>query len=114
MGHLHIRKILKRDTEYHEKGTPKHKCDFKVHAILEVTMLTGEIQYYNIYKCSKCNSFKSIEEEGNCQGKFFRPLNKREAKLPIVTADYNHRMLLPVFGDLKNVHFCKADKKKNP
>lgn len=98
--------------EYHEKHIKKHKHNFKDHVILEITIATGEIIYYNVRKCNKCNSFKSISEEDNPLGKILRPLNKRELKLPIITADYNKTNLIPTFGALKNVQYCKVDKKK--
>lgn len=111
MGHLHLRKYIKGETCYIDKTVEKHKHDFKVHCILEITNPAGEISYYNVKKCNKCNSFESISEEGNIQGHIFKALNKREIKLPIITADWNKKMAIPQFSKLKNILFCKPDKK---
>lgn len=112
MGHLHFRKLIKKETVFIEKKVPKHNHEFKTHCILEVTCLTGSISYYNVKKCTKCNSFESISEEGNIQGAILRPLKKSEIKLPIITADYNRKNYLPVFSELTNITFCKPDKRK--
>ena len=103
--------IFKKDTIYIEKHIKKHEHVFNTHVILEITIATGEIIYYNVKKCKHCNSFECISEEDNPQGKILRPLNKRESKLAIITADYNKRDLQPKFSHLKNIQFCKANKK---
>lgn len=111
MGHLSLRRKRKAETRYIEKHTEKHVHDFKIHCILEITNPAGEISYYNVRKCTKCNSFESINEPGNTQGYISKNLNKREMKLPIITADWNKKILFPEFARLTNVLFCKPDKK---
>ena len=71
-GHLRLRKVLKKETEYNDKiRENKHKCEFDIPCILKVKF-NQKIEYYNVKKCNKCLSFKSIREPGNVQGHIFR------------------------------------------
>ena len=60
MGHLHLRKIIKRDTSWIEKNTEKHKHEYNIPYILKTISPNKKTSYYRILKCTECNSFKSI------------------------------------------------------
>ena len=104
-GHLGLRKIIKKETEYKDKKKNiKHKCDFDIPCILKVKF-NHKIQYYNVIKCNKCLSFISVREPGNVQGHIFKALNELEKALPLITAYSNSKYLISDFADLENVSY---------
>lgn len=102
MGHLHYRKILKAETIYKDKTAKKHKCVFDERYILKVIDYERHEKYYNVLKCNKCLSFRSIEESGNIQGAVLKELTDEQRRLPVIQATckcyYN-----VVFAKLENV-----------
>ena len=107
MGKLGLRKILKRETTWREKGLCRHKCNFKEHCILKVILLNNKVNYYNVMKCLGCLSFISIREPGNIQGYIFDELTKEQKSLPLLTAYYKRKNLIITFADLENVSYGK-------
>lgn len=102
MGHLHIRKILKEETMYKDKTVEKHKCIFDERYLLKVIDYENQEKYYNVIKCNKCLSFKSIEEPGNIQGAVLIELTDEQRKLPVIQANCKHYYNV-VFAKLENV-----------
>lgn len=102
MGHNKLNKLIKYETRYIEKNTFKHKHDFSIKCILEVNMLDNKKYYYNVLKCSKCNSFVSIREPGNVQGRLF-VYNDNKEHLPVLEAEVNKRNLIIPFSYIQNV-----------
>lgn len=104
MGHLGLRKILKKETLYNDKKKIiKHKCEFNVHCVLKVNLINDKIQYYNVMKCNKCLSFISIKEPGNIQGCIFDNISKEQEALPLITASSKEKTVIINFADLEDV-----------
>ena len=103
-GHLGLRKILKEETNWIEKGTLKHKHDYTEHYILKEITPKDNIRYYNILKCNKCKSFKSIPLKGNIQGCIFDELTDEQNKLPQLVGIKKHEHIIG-FQDLEKVYY---------
>lgn len=106
-GHLKLRKVIKNETLWQDKSRLKHKCDFTEKCILKVINNVNDVALFNVIKCNKCLSFKSIREEGNVQGRIFKKLSKEQEKLPIITAECSSSQYIIPFQSLKNVNLNK-------
>lgn len=104
MGHLHLRKILKEDTMYKDKMADKHRCEFMERCLLKIVDSENNKKYYNVLKCNKCLSFKSIGEPGNIKGAVLSELTNEQKKLPIIEANCKHYYNV-VFAKLENVKY---------
>lgn len=104
MGHLKLRKILKKETNWIEKDSQKHKHEYTEHYILEQISPSGKVKYYNIMKCQSCMSFKSIPEPGNIQGCIFDELTEEQRDLPRLLGYKKHEYLIG-FDDLDKVSY---------
>lgn len=105
-GHLGLRKILKEETNWLEKNTPKHKHTYSEHYLLKEVSPGGKIRYYNIMKCSECLSFKSIPLPGNIQGCIFDELTLEQSKLPQLVGYKRHEHIIG-FNDLEKVEYSE-------
>jgi hypothetical protein len=102
MGHLRLRKSFKQETMWIDKKADKHKHEFEIHSILEEKSPSGNITYYNVLKCNKCNSFESISEKGNISGVINRDLNDFEKTLPVIKAIKKHEYIIG-FNDIDTI-----------
>jgi hypothetical protein len=92
------KKIMERRFHYIIKDSTKHKHDFSIKCILEVTNknihATGNCynkkEYYEVLKCSACNSFIPISKEGNINGIIF-DTNRIDTSLPLIKANTNQK-----------------------
>lgn len=92
------KKIIKERLNYLTKDVIKHKHDFSIKCILEVTNknihATGNYyntkKYYKVLKCNVCNSFIPISQEGNISGVIFN-INQIDTRLPLIKANTNHK-----------------------
>ncbi len=109
MGHLKLRKIIKRDTIWIEKGINKHKHNFILPYILEEKSPNGNLEYHNILKCDICNSFKSIPEPGNIGGSILGNLTEEQKKLPIIRGIKKHNYLIG-FYDIEKIELIEKKK----
>lgn len=108
-----LRKGMEKSTMYQEKNIEKHQHEFDLECILEVTnkntttssMYYGDKEYYHVWKCNHCNSFKSIEKRGNCQGNISTALTKEQLKLPLIKADTMQKNQVYDFCKLENISF---------
>lgn len=107
MGHLHLRKIIKKNTNWIEKNTEKHKHEYNIPYILKAINPNKKTSYYRILKCTECNSFKSVPSPGNVSGFIgfnINELNKEEKKLPIIIGYKKHEYLIG-FYDIEKIEF---------
>ncbi len=102
MGNNKLRKLIDRETKYLDNSKIKHKHNFSVKCILEINLI-NDIRYYNVLKCDRCNSFISIREEGNVQGRIFRELNEQQKKLPLLKCYVNKRNIIVPFSMIEEV-----------
>ena len=102
MGHLKLRRLIKNETTWIDHDAESHKHNFIVHCILEEKSSDGNMQYYDIMKCDKCKSFKSIPKSGNIQGLILGSLNQEQKKLLRLTCTKKHKYLIG-FKDLEDV-----------
>lgn len=104
-GHNKIRKLFKSECEYNDSHSLKHTHNFSIKCILEVSNNKNNmINYYNVVKCSECNSFKSIKKEGNIQGHIFNT-NEIDKRLPRIKAISNSKYIIIEFSKLKKVEY---------
>lgn len=108
-GHLGLRKIYEKETSYRDKFTEKHKHEYDRHCILEVVLANKRIQYYEVNKCNRCLSFKSIRKPYNIQGSILEDLTDEQKKLPIIKATYPGKKFIIDFADLQDVTFEELD-----
>lgn len=104
MGNLVLRRIIKRDTEWIEKGIERHKHEYTMNYLLKEIAPSGKVKYYNIMKCNKCKSFKSIGEKENVSGVILRELNDKEMVMPKLIGKKKHEYLMG-FYDLESVKY---------
>ncbi len=104
IGHLHLRKDLKKETYWKDKNAEKHKCEFEKHYILKVTDQDNIVEYYNVMKCNRCLSFKSIREPGNIKGRILHELTEEQKRLPVIVGHCKHYYRI-VFADLEEVSY---------
>lgn len=102
VGHLKLRKLIKDDTTYLQKTDIKHKHEFVQKFILEERAPNGEKSYFEILKCDKCLSFKSVPTESNSSG-YIGELNEEQKKMPKIIGIKKHDHLIG-FGDLEKVY----------
>lgn len=72
-------------------------------------MYYGEKEYYQVLKCSYCNSFISVAKRGNCQGHLSTALTKEQLLLPIIKADTMQKHQIYDFNKLVNVSFLQKN-----
>ncbi len=104
MGHLHLRKVINEETTWVDKSKDKHKCNYVVHCILKVKTKQNITKYYDVKKCDKCLSFKSISKRHNVSGCIFEDLTPVQKKLPVIEALGNNYYTIG-FQELKNVTY---------
>ena len=111
-GHNKIRKIIQRETSYIDKSITKHHHNYNITCVLQVynnckNSLFDKTKYYEVLKCSNCNSFIAKGKSGNCQGYigFLLPLNYQN--LPRIVAFINTKYLIYDFSFLENVEFIQ-------
>ena len=109
MGHLKLRKIIKRDTIWIEKNRKKHKHNFVQPYILEEISPNKDLNYYNILKCDACNSFKSIPEPGNISGFIFGNLTEEQKQIPVIRGIKKHNYLIG-FYDIEKIELIEKKK----
>ena len=110
------KKTIKRRLTYLDKIAIKHKHDFSIKCILEITNknihATGNYyntkEYYEVLKCNICNSFIPISIEGNISGIIF-DTNKIDKTLPLIKASTNNKE--PIY-DFYNLSDVKIEKQK--
>lgn len=86
-GRNNIRRLLKSETIWKDREQIKHKHDFSMHSIAEVTYgdpALGRqfIGYYDVMKCRYCNSFKAISRDGAIDG--YMPGYVYNGSLPLI------------------------------
>ena len=97
----------KRLTYIPKDNLEKHKHNYSIYCILEITNINStaicynEKEYYNVLKCSMCNSFISVKEEGNFSGKIFN--EKYDKSLPLIKANTNMKSPIYNFDNLIDV-----------
>ena len=107
---LSYKKWYKKRQTYFPKGINKHRHNYCLKYILEITNVNEHAsfnyynskEYHNVYKCDLCDSFIPIKEEGNWNGTIFddNNINKR---LPIIIAKTNYKIPTYDFCDLFDV-----------
>lgn len=101
-GHLALRKIYKKETNWIDKNAKKHKHVYDEHYLFKQISPGGKMSYYNIMKCTNCMSFKSIPFPGNIQGCIFDELTEEQKELPQLVGYKKHEFLIG-FDDLEKV-----------
>ena len=86
-GRNSIRRLLKSETVWKDREQLKHKHDFSIHQVAEVTYGNPElgrqfIGYYDVMKCRYCNSFKAISRDGAIDG--YMPGYVYNGSLPLI------------------------------
>ncbi len=104
MGNLHLRKLIKNETIWKDKKKFKHKCVFEIHCILKVIDTSNTIKYYDVMKCKKCLSFKSISLPNNVNGVILQNITEDQKKLPMIIGYCKHNYEIG-FHNLDNVSY---------
>ena len=104
MGHLKLRKLIQEETTCKDKNKDEHKCHFVIHCILKVKTKQNIMKYYDVKKCDKCLSFKSISKWHNVSGCIFGELTKEQKELPVIKAMGDNYYTIG-FQNLKNVTY---------
>ncbi len=109
MGNLKLRKLIKEETTWIDKNKDNHKCKYLIHCLLKVTTKQNIIKYYDVKKCPKCLSFKSISKWHNVCGCIFNDPTPEQQKLPVISATRNNYYTIG-FKELKNVTYQGEEK----
>lgn len=108
------KKIMERRLSYFDKNSIKHKHDFNIKCVLEITnkniYATGNYynskEYYEVLKCNVCDSFIPISKEGNISGIIF-DINQIDKNLLLIKASTNKKEPIYDFYDLFDVEVGK-------
>ncbi len=103
---MNLKKFLRKEYTYLDKTCNNH--DYKENYILEITNdnvhasgnYYGKKEYYEVLKCSYCNSFIPKSSEGNYSGHIF---NYQNTNLPIIHAKTNQKNPAYLFDKLYDV-----------
>lgn len=93
MGNNSIRRIIKQEQKWRDKSCPKHKHNFSIHALAQINRGEQDTSYYNVMKCTKCNSFNCIERPGAADG-FIMNEDLIDMSLPIIKLYTPHKWLV--------------------
>ena len=107
---MNFKKLLFKDFTYVPKDIARHKHNYVVKCILEITNQNihascnnyGKKEYFNVLKCDQCNSFTSLREEGNFLGWIFDS-DKIDKTLPLIKANTKKKNMVYTFNDLTDV-----------
>lgn len=108
------KKIIKKRLNYVSEDSIKHKHNFSVKCILQVTNRNkhasgnyyNKKEYYEVLKCNVCNSFIPVCREGNINGIIF-DTNKIDVNLPLIKANTNQKNPAYDFCDLFDIELEK-------
>ena len=111
---MNFKKALRKEFTYVPKDIGKHKHNYVIKCILEITNQNihascnnyGKKEYYNVLKCDVCNSFIPVTEEGIYSGWIFGD-RKIDNSLPLIKASTNRKNLVYTFNDLYDVEVDK-------
>lgn len=79
-----------RQYKFNDKSVPRHKHNYVVDAIAEVTHGSGYmVLHYNILKCDRCNSFYCKYDKGSMSG-FTKEV---DSSLPMIRLKTRHKHL---------------------
>ena len=109
---IKFKKIIKRRATYIPKDIEKHKHDYSIKCLLEITNdnIHASGNYYNnkeyheVLKCKLCNSFIPISSEGNYNGTIFDE-DKIDKNKPVIKAKTNQKNPVYDFCNLYEVVF---------
>lgn len=107
---MKFKKWHEREYTYMPKQVDKHKHNYSVKYILEITNnnihATGNFyntkSYYNVLKCDSCDSFIPVSKEGNYAGHIFKK-EDIDKSLPLIKANTNYKNPIYTFKDLYDV-----------
>lgn len=114
---MNFRKFHQRKLTYIPSNiTPKHKHNYVVHCVLEITNKSPRAaynyydtkEYHNVLKCDLCDSFIPLSEEGNFSGY----INDQEynKELPLIMACTNMKNPAYDFDSLYDVAIKEVSK----
>lgn len=94
MGNTKLRRLINQQQKWTDKTALKHRHRFSIHTLLQLRHAdTGRYTYYNIMKCNRCNSFKSIPSPGAIDG-FIADISNIDLTLPVLKMYTPHRNLI--------------------
>ena len=95
---MNYKKLELKSMTYIDKEANKHKHDYCIKCLLEITNknIHATCNYYNkkeyhyVYKCNLCNSFIPDIKDGNYDGTIFAN-EKIDKSLPTIYANTNYK-----------------------
>ena len=116
---MKLKKVLQKRFTYLPKEIDKHKHNYSVKCVLEITNKNihassnyyNKKEYYNVLKCSLCDSFISDPKEGNISGNILS--YEYDKSLPLISANTNMKCPAYNFDNLYDVVFKIQEVKKN-
>ena len=99
MGKAKIRRILSSESKWIDKDAPRHKHNYSTHAVVQLRNV-DKVSYYDVMKCSKCNSFKTIPKPTSAMG-FIGDTYKGD--LPILRLYSSHKWIMGFSGSTLGV-----------
>ena len=111
---MNYKKTLRREYTYVDKSCKNH--DYSLKYVLEITNdnihascnYYGKKEYYNVLKCSKCNSFIPDTSNGHYDGNIFH-IEDIDKTLPVIKAKTKRKNPAYDFYDLYDVEIVKGD-----
>ena len=114
---MNFKKALRKDYTYDPKNSIKHKHDYTENYVLEITNdnihascnYYQKKEYYDVLKCSLCDSFIPNSKKGIYDGNIF---NKEDIDqtLPLITAKTKRKSPAYEFYNLYDVKVEKGVK----
>ncbi len=85
-----------RGNKWTDKSVARHKHDFCIRAVCRLRNGTGAFTFYNVVKCSKCNSFHCIPTDKSAAG--FIDESGVDPSLPMICLKRSHKYLIGFNG----------------
>ena len=106
---MNFKKREERKYTYMPKDVLKHKHNYVVECVLEITNMNIHAscdyykgkEYYNVLKCDMCDSFIPNSKEGNYDGHIINRIYNK--KLPLIRANTNMKNPAYYFNNLTDV-----------
>ena len=92
MGKAKIRRWRASEGKWTDKTCARHKHVYSVHATACIYRDTGFIDYYDVMRCTQCNSFHCIPREGSMLGSLRE--DEVDRSLPTVNLYTPHKWLI--------------------